>query len=238
MGFSEIITLLGVLIVIVGFTLKLDFILIIMLAAVVTALAGGLGIENMLITLGQSFVANRVMATFILLFLVIGTLERNGLKESAAKLIGKVASSSPGMVIATYGVMRSVFGAFNVSFGGVAGFVRPVIVPMAEGAVEAKGHELNEDHAESIKGMSAGIENIAWFFFQVVFVGGAGGLLVQGTLAGLGIHVELVDLVIAVLPVSITAVVLAVVVYFIRDRKMMKKYYGTDSGSKDGGEKS
>ena len=43
-----------------------------------------------------------------------------------AQLIGKVKNATPGMVIALYGVMRLVFAAFNVSFGGVAGFVRPV----------------------------------------------------------------------------------------------------------------
>lgn len=33
--------------------------------------------------------------------------------------------------------MCVVFAAFNVSFGGVAGFVRPVIMPMTIGAIEA-----------------------------------------------------------------------------------------------------
>ena len=43
----EYIRLIGILIVIVGFALKLDSILIIFLAAVTTALAGGLGIVFM-----------------------------------------------------------------------------------------------------------------------------------------------------------------------------------------------
>ena len=231
MEFSELIKLIGVLIVIVGFALRLDLILIIMSAAVVTALVGGLGVEAMLTTLGTSFVANRAMTIFILILLVIGTLERNGLKEAATELIGKVKNSSPGMVLGAYGVMRSVFAAFNVSFGGVAGFVRPVVMPMMEGSIKVKGHEPNEEHVEKLKGMSAGMENIAWFFCQVLFIGGAGGLLVQSTLAGLPepIYVELLDLVIAVIPVSIFAVVLAIVVYFLKDRKMMQKYYGNNS---------
>ena len=44
-------SLLGVLIVIIGFALKLDSILIVMVALIVTALTGGLGIEGMLETL-------------------------------------------------------------------------------------------------------------------------------------------------------------------------------------------
>jgi uncharacterized membrane protein len=226
MELTELIRLVGVLIVIVGFALKLEPILIIMEAAIVTALVGGLGIVNMLTTLGSSFVANRAMTIFILIMLVIGTLERNGLKESAAKLIGKVKGSSPGSVIGAYGLVRSIFAAFNISFGGVAGLVRPVVMPMAEGAIEAKGHKPNEDHVEALKGMSTGMENISWFFCQVLFIGGAGGLLVQSTLSGLGIQVELPALAFISLPAAIFGVLLAIVVYFIRDRKMMKKYYG------------
>ena len=226
MELSEIVKLVGVFIVIIGFALKLDAILIIMSAAVITALAGGLGLEKMLTTLGSSFVNNRAMAIFILIMLVIGTLERNGLKEAAAKLISKVKGSSPGMVIGAYGIMRAVFGAFNVSFGGVAGFVRPVVMPMMEGAIESQNKKPDEKHVESLKGMAAGMENVSWFFCQVLFIGGAGGLLVQGTLRDLGITVDLPALAFAEIPIAIVAVLFTIIVYFIRDRGMMKKYYG------------
>ena len=53
----------------------------------------------------------------------------------------QVQGATSGLVIGIYGVMRSVFAAFNVGFGGVAGFVRPVIMPMAEGAIVAQGYE-------------------------------------------------------------------------------------------------
>jgi len=235
MEFAELIKLIGILIVIIGFAIKLEPILIITLAAVVTALVGGLGIETMLTTLGSSFVANRVMTIFILIFLVLGTLERNGLREAAAKLIGMTKGATPGSVIAAYGPIRAVFAAFNVSFGGVAGLVRPVVMPMMEGAIRIKGHKPDDEHMESLKGMSAGMENIAWFMAQVLFVGGAGGLLVQTTLAGLDIHVELIDLAAAAVPVAIFSVVLGGAVYFLRDRKMMRKYY-VNTGKQKGGE--
>jgi len=221
----ELIKLLGIVIVILGFALKKDSILIILSAAVVTALVGGLGVTGLLQTLGTSFVANRSMTIFILIMLVTGTLERNGLKEAAANLIGKIKGASSGMVIGAYGIMRGIFGAFNVSFGGVAGFVRPIILPMATGAIEASGKEVNEKHLEEIKGMASGMENIAWFFCQVLFVGGSGGLLVQSTLASLGYHVELIDLVKVEIPVGIFAVSLAIVYYYFKDKKLYKKYY-------------
>lgn len=222
----ELIKLLGILIVIIGFALKKNSIAIILAAAIITAAVGGLGVVGLLETLGSSFVANRSMAIFILIMLVTGTLERNGLKEAAANLIGRVKRASPGMVIGLYGIMRLIFAAFNVSFGGVAGFVRPIIMPMATGAVEATGRSINEDHLESIKGMSSGMENITWFFGQVLFVGGAGGLLVQSTLAPLGYHVELIDLVKVELPIAIVATIVAIVYYYLKDKKLRNKYYG------------
>ena len=211
----ELLKLLGIVIVIAGFALKLDSILVILVAAVVTALVGGLGPVTLLETLGSTFVANRSMAIFIIVMLVTGTLERNGLREAAAALIGKFKGATSGLVIGIYGV----------GFGGVAGFVRPVIMPMAEGAIVAQGYEPNEEHVEELKGMASGMENITWFFGQVLFVGGSGGLLVQSTLAGLGIEVELAQLAAIEIPVCIIATVVAIVFYVIKDRKMIQKYY-------------
>lgn len=221
----EIIKLIGILIVIVGFTLKLDSILIILSAAIATAIVGGLGVDGLLTTLGSTFIANRSMAIFILIMLVTGTLERNGLKQAAAKLIGKIKNPTSGKVVAAYGVMRGIFGAFNVSFGGVAGFVRPIIMPMATGAIEATGETPNEDHVEEIKGMASAMENIAWFFCQVLFVGGSGGLLIQSTLAGLGYEVELVDLAKQAIPSAVVAIGISIIYFILKDKKLRKKYY-------------
>lgn len=225
----EYITLIGIVIVILGFALKLDNILTIMVAAIVTALVGGLGVDGLLETLGTNFIANRSMAIFIIVMLVTGTLERSGLKEAAAALIGKVKGATASVVVAAYGVMRAAFASFNVGFGGVAGFVRPVIMPMATAAIENKQGKVNEEHEEQVKGMAAGMENITWFFFQVLFIGGAGGLLVQGTLDGLGYKVDLVDLAKVEIPVALFALVVSVIYYIMRDKKLTKKYYSKDN---------
>lgn len=218
-------SLLGVLIVIIGFALKLNSILIVMVALIVTALTGGLGIEGMLETLGTSFVNNRGMAIFIIIMLATGTLERNGLKESAASLIKRFKKVSAGMIIDIYGVFRMIFAAFNVSFGGVAGFVRPIIMPMALGTVESKGLEIDPQHEEELKGMSSAMENICWFFGQVLFVGGAGALLVQSTLKGLGYEVTLGQLALVEVPVAVVALIVASIYFYLREKKLAKKYY-------------
>ena len=165
------------------------------------------------------------MAIFIIIMLATGTLERNGLKESAASLIKRFKKVSAGMIIDIYGVFRMIFAAFNVSFGGVAGFVRPIIMPMALGTVESKGLEIDPQHEEELKGMSSAMENICWFFGQVLFVGGAGALLVQSTLKGLGYEVTLGQLALVEVPVAVVALIVASIYFYLREKKLAKKYY-------------
>lgn len=221
----ELLKLLGIVIVVVGFACKLDSILVIMVAAVATALVAGMDPVSFLETMGSSFVSNRSMCVFIMTFVITGTLERNGLKQAAAALMNKFKGASAGMVLAAYGVFRVVFAAFNVGFGGVAGFVRPVVMPMAQAAVESDGKKVAPEQLENIKGMAAGMENITWFFGQVLFVGGAGALLVQNTLEPLGYHVELIGLASVAVAPAIIATIAAIVYYQVLDRKDTKRYH-------------
>ena len=223
MKLVELLKLLGIVIVIVGFVMKMDSILIIMAAAVVTALVSGIDLVTLLETLGSSFVSNRSMCTFVIVVLVTGTLERNGLKQAASDLMTKFKNATAGVVIGIYGVFRLFFAAFNISFGGAAGFIRPIVMPMASAAVERDGKPIDPDHLEQLKGMAAGMDNVAWFFGQVLFVGTSGMLLVQSTLADLGYQVELLDLMMVQIPVAITAVAVAIVYYYLKDRQLMKR---------------
>ena len=219
----ESLKLLGILIVVIGFVLKLDSILIIMIAAIVTALVAGMNPVTFLETLGSSFVANRSMCVFVMVMVVTGTLERNDLKQAAANLMKKFKNASAGVVLAIYGVFRLVFAAFNVSFGGVAGFVRPIVLPMATAAAKKNDKKISEKYEENLKGMASGMENIAWFFVQVLFVGTSGMILVQSTLAVLGYNVELVDLMKVQIQVAIIAVAVAIVYYYIKDKQLSRR---------------
>ena len=148
---TELLKLLGIVIVVVGFALKLDSILIIMVAAIATAVVGGMDPVAFLDTLGESFVSNRSMCIFIMTFVLTGTLERNGLRQAAAALIRKLKNATSGIIISAYGLVRVAFAAFNINFGGVAGFIRPVIMPMAQAAVERDGNKIDEKHLEELK---------------------------------------------------------------------------------------
>ena len=78
--------LLGVLVVIIGFAIKLEPIAIIVVSAIVTAIFGGINVIDLLETVGTTFVANRNQLITIILMILTGTLERNGLKEAAAEM--------------------------------------------------------------------------------------------------------------------------------------------------------
>ena len=221
----ELLKLIGILFVIVGFALKLDSILIIFVATVITALVGNIGAIELFELLGTTFVNNRMMLISILIFLVAFTLERNGQGEAAATLMKKFKKATPGLLIAIYGIIRGLFATMKVDFGSLSAFIRPVLVPMEEGAIVAQGKVPAKQHMEELKGMSAGMANISNFFGQVLFVGSSGALLVQGSLNELGYTVELSELVVVEIPVFIISMIVACAFFYVKDRTMLKKFY-------------
>ena len=83
----EIIKLIGVLIVVIGFILKLDTLAVVVVAGLATGLVAGMSPMDILNTLGTAFITNRTATLFILTLPVIGLCERNGLKDKAVDFI-------------------------------------------------------------------------------------------------------------------------------------------------------
>lgn len=77
-----IIKLIGVLIIIIGFMIKLDTIAVVLVAGLATGLVSGMGFVEILEVLGGAFVSTRYMTLLLLTLAVVGILERNGLRES------------------------------------------------------------------------------------------------------------------------------------------------------------
>lgn len=183
----EYIKLIGILIIILGFAFKLDVLAVVICAAIVTGLVSGMNIASVLTTLGQAFVSQRLMSIFLIIFPVIAILERYGLKERAAYLIGKLKNASAGVVLIIYSIIRFAASVFNIRLGGHVQFIRPLILPMSQAASEnQKGGPLSENETEDLKGMNGALENYANFFGQNCFPASASVVLIQGTLVGLG----------------------------------------------------
>lgn len=220
----EYITLIGIFIIVVGFALKLDVLAVVIVSGIVTGLVSGMNIVEVLEILGKSFVSNRLMSIFLIIFPVIAIIERYGLKERAAYLIGKIKNASAGKVLCIYSVVRSAASALNVRIGGHVQFVRPLILPMSEAAAEkAKGEELTEKEDEEIKSLSAAVDNYGNFFAQNVFPASSGVVLIQGTLVGLGFKdVTLSMISSSAIYVALISVVLTFIQVLWFDVKMKK----------------
>ena len=173
----EIIKLIGVVIIVLGFALKLDVLAVVLVAGIVTGLVSGLDFFHILEIIGTSFVNNRLMSIFLIMFPVIAIIERFGMKERAAYLIGKIKNASAGKVLSLWIVIRSLASAMNIRIGGHVQFIRPLILPMTAAAAEAsKGCRLTEKEDEKVKGLSAASENYGNFFAQNCFPAASGGV--------------------------------------------------------------
>ncbi|MGC9523794.1 MAG: DUF969 domain-containing protein [Anaerolineae bacterium] len=217
------IKLIGVLIILVGFVLRLDTIAVVLVAGIVTGLVGGLGVGETLSTLGRAFITNRYMSLFLVTLPVIGILERYGLREQAARLIRSIKAATSGRVMTIYMVVRELAAAFSLRLGGHVQFIRPLVYPMALGAAEMKYDELDEETIEEIKGRSAAAENYGNFFGQNVFIAAGGVLLIVGTLGELGIEVTPAQVSAASIPIAIFAFVYALIQYYFFDRKLDRR---------------
>ena len=217
----EIIKLIGVVIIVLGFALKLDVLAVVLDAGIVTGLVSGLDFFHILEIIGTSFVNNRLMSIFLIMFPVIAIIERFGMKERAAYLIGKIKNASAGKVLSLWIVIRSLASAMNIRIGGHVQFIRPLILPMTTAAAEAsKGSRLTEKEDEKVKGLSAASENYGNFFAQNCFPAASGVVLIQSGLAVAGYEVTLSSIASASISVMIISIILTMVQVFLFDRQV------------------
>ncbi len=217
----EYLKLIGILIIVLGFALKLDVLAVVLVAGIVTGLVSGLDFIHILEIIGSSFVANRLMSIFLIMFPVIAIIERYGMKERAAYLIGKIKNASAGKVLSIWMVIRSVASALNIRIGGHVQFIRPLILPMAAAAAQsAKGTGLSEKEEERIKGLSAATENFGNFFAQNCFPASASVVLIQSGLALAGYDVTLSDIASSAIYVMIISILLTILQVLLFDKRL------------------
>lgn len=218
-------TLIGIVIIVVGFTLKFDVLATVIVSGIVTGMVAGIPFADILSLLGQSFVNNRLMSIFLIIFPVIAIIERYGLKERSAYLIEQLKNVSAGKILSLYMVIRSLASALNIRIGGHVQFVRPLILPMSEAAAKsAKGDALTESENEKLKGLSAAVENYGNFFAQNVFPASSGVVLIQGTLVGAGFQdVTLSMIASSSIYIFVISIVLTIIQVLLFDLKTKRK---------------
>jgi uncharacterized membrane protein len=201
-----VLTLVGILVVVVGFALRLNALLVVTVAGLVTGLAGGLGPVEVVAAFGKAFVESRYVAIVWMVLPVIGLLERAGLKERARTVIAGIPAATTGRVLMIYFAIRQVTAALGLtSLGGHAQMVRPLVAPMAEGAAENRFGDLPEKTRHRIRAHSAAVDNVAVFFGEDIFIAIGSILLMKGVLEGYGIVIEPLHLSVWAIPTAIAA---------------------------------
>lgn len=227
----ELLKLIGVLIVVVGFTLRWDTIATVVAAGIATGLVavmeGSMTIMGIFETFGNSFISNRTATLFALTVGVIGICERYGLRDKAKDFIQKLKGMTVGRLLGVWTIIRVLSSAFSLRLGGHVQFIRPIILPMAEGAISNRyGDEVIEDDAEEdlLKGICAGTENFGNFFGQNCFMGASGTLLIVSTLSEQGFNVDALSISAKSWPIALITMVVCFIYYIWYDMRLEKKY--------------
>lgn len=213
--------LIGVLLIVLGFVLKLDVVAVVLISGLVTGLIAGIPFLEVLDIIGKGFVNNRYMSLFFLSLPLIAIMERYGLKDRAAEAIQKMKSASAGGVVGLYILIRWAAAALSLRLGGHVQFVRPLILPMAEGAATKKV-DLSEKRLDELKGLAGAAENYGNFFGQNIFPVASGVLLIQGTLNQAGYDVTNGDIAKSSILAGIAMLILALLQCYLYERKLRK----------------
>lgn len=228
----EIVKLIGVLIVIAGFILKLDTLAVVVTAGLATGLVAGMSPLEILDTLGTAFITNRTATLFILTLPVIGLCERNGLKDKAVDFIKSLKNVTTGRLIAIWQAIRTVASTFSLRIGGHVQFIRPLINPIAQAAAVVQYDKLDEKTEDQIKGMCSGSENYGNFFAQNCFMGSSGTLLIVSTLSEQGYPVDALQIAGQSIPIAVLSLVAGVVYALLFDR-ILKRRFGDKRRKKE-----
>jgi uncharacterized membrane protein len=222
-------TLLGVLVIVLGFALGLNTIATVVVAGITTGLIGGMDFDKVMSVLGKAFIDNRSMSIFIITLPLIGLLERYGLRERAAYLISQIKSATMGRITALYLWIRTIAAVFSVRLGGHAQFIRPLILPMSMGAAKVRYGEMKEEDMESVKGLNAAVENFGNFFGQNGFAAASGVLLIVATLKEQKVIVEAIDVATWSLIMAGAIMVIGTLYFLYWDRRLDQHYPTTDT---------
>lgn len=226
--------LLGIGVVVLGFVLRANPLLVVMAAALTTGLAAAwtpaADLQTMyaagigtLATFGKAFNDNRYVSLVWILLAAIGLLERAGLQERARIAIANVKAVTVGRLLWVYFVIRQATAALGLTqLGGQAQMVRPLVAPMAEGAAEAKFGALPDKQRFLIRSHSAAADNIALFFGEDIFIAIASILLIKGFLETNGVIVEPLELSVWAIPTAIAALLLHSVRLWWLDRSLQQ----------------
>lgn len=213
--------LLGLAVVVVGFAVRLNPLLVVVASALVTGWFAGLGPLEVLAVFGKAFNESRYVTAVYLVLPVIGVLERAGLQDQARRLIARLKGASPGRLLTAYMAFRQITAACGLlSIAGQAQTVRPLVAPMTETAAEVRDPRLTDKTRQGLRALAAATDNIAVFFGEDIFLAMGSILLMVGFLATSGLVIEPFHLSMWAIPSAICAFVVHAARLVLLDRRL------------------
>lgn len=202
--------LLAVAVVVIGFALKLNSMLVVTVAGIVAGLIAGLSPAKIVEAFGSGFAGSRSVTVFIVVLPVIGLIERYGLQHQARTLIGRLTSLTTGRLLAVYLLIRQATAALGLTaVGGPAQAVRPIVAPMSEAAAERAHGPLTEEMREKTRSYAASADTVGLFFGEDIFVAVGSILLITGFVdTTYGLKLEALQIALWAIPTAIAALLL------------------------------
>ncbi|WP_184064983.1 5-oxoproline transporter, DUF969 family subunit [Sphingosinicella soli] len=214
----------GIVIIVLGFMVRLNPLLVVTIAALATGIAAGLDPVAVVSAFGKAFNDNRYVSVVWIVLPVIGLLERYGLQQRARTLIADLRGATVGRLLIVYLIARQIAAALGLtSIAGHAQTVRPLVAPMAEAAAEAQmqtGRTADEETREEVKAMAAATDNVGLFFGEDIFIAIASILLIKSTFETYGITLAPIELSVWAIPTAIAALLIHGARLMLLDRRL------------------
>jgi len=226
--------LLGILIVVAGFALRFNPMLVVTVAALATGLLAGMGPVTIISTFGKAFNDNRIIAIVWIVLPVVGLLERYGLQQRAAALIRGIKAATVGRLLIIYLLFRQATAAVGlISIAGHPQTVRPLVAPMALAAGEQQHGPLDEETQERVKAWSAATDNVGVFFGEDIFLAIGSIVIIQQSLATYGIVLAPLELAVWAIPSAIAAFLIHGTRLLLLDRRLSSPPRSTGSARRE-----
>lgn len=201
--------LIGIALVVIGFALRFNPLLVVVGAAVVTGLLAGFDVVAVVEALGKAFNDNRYISVTWIILPVIGLLERYGLQQRARAVIEGMRGATMGRLLVIYLGFRQITAALGMKdIGGHPQAVRPLVAPMAEAAAEKSHGTLPDAEREQVLAMAAATDNVGLFFGEDIFFAIASILLIQGVFESAGYPLTPLQLSVWAIPTAICAFII------------------------------
>jgi uncharacterized membrane protein len=226
--------LLAVAVVVVGFALRINSMVVVTAAGIVAGLIGGLSPVKIVEAFGTGFAASRSVSVFLVVLPVIGLVERYGLQHQARRLIGRLSGFTTGRLLAAYLLIRQITAALGLmAVGGPAQAVRPIVAPMSEAAAERSHGELTEPMSEKVRSYAASADTVGLFFGEDIFVAVGSILLITGFVdATYHLKLEAIDVALWAIPSAVCAFLIHGFRMLRLDRRLSAM---AEAGAREGG---